>query len=116
MVGRMPCSQPPRMLKKSPSSQMTTNRIDSESALRRCHCSRIWGEKTTTQHAIEMELHVDSESVGVSVLDGRAVDHHTPADARDGLDVEVEDLRRRHGDVVLRHWARVCGFTKKKPR
>jgi hypothetical protein len=44
------------MLKTSPSSQTTTNWIERPSALPRRKFSIIWGEKTTTQQAIDMEL------------------------------------------------------------
>jgi hypothetical protein len=44
------------MLKTSPASQMMMNWRDRPSALLRLKFSTIWGEKTTTQQAIDMEL------------------------------------------------------------
>jgi hypothetical protein len=44
------------MLKTSPSNQTTTNWMDRPSALLRRKFSMIWGEKTTTQQAMDMEL------------------------------------------------------------
>jgi hypothetical protein len=56
MVGKTPCITAPRMLKTSPSNQTTTNWMDRPSALLRRKFSMIWGEKTTTQQAMDMEL------------------------------------------------------------
>lgn len=44
------------MLKTSPVSQMMMNWMDKPSAEERRKFSMICGEKTTTQHAIDMEL------------------------------------------------------------
>lgn len=55
MVGSTPCSTAPRMLKTSPASQTMRNWRDRPSALPRLKFSTIWGEKTTTQQAMEME-------------------------------------------------------------
>ena len=54
IVGRTPCSKAPRMLKASPASQMMRKVIERPSADDRLKFSIIWGEKTTTQQAIEI--------------------------------------------------------------
>jgi hypothetical protein len=56
MVGRTCCNTAPRMLKTSPSSQAIMNWTERPSALERRKFSRICGEKTTTQQAMEMDL------------------------------------------------------------
>jgi hypothetical protein len=56
MVGRTPCRTAPRMLKTSPASQTMTNWRDRPSAALRRKFSMICGLKTTTQHAMEMDL------------------------------------------------------------
>lgn len=60
-MGRTPCRTAPRMLKTSPASQTMTNWRDRPSAALRRKFSMIWGLKTTTQHAMEMDLHVEKE-------------------------------------------------------
>ena len=82
------------MLKTSPSSQTMMNCTDSPSALPRRKFSRICGEKTTTQHAIDMELATVRHYL-LRIMGGEG--EFVPANARDGLDVKVEGLcRRRH--------------------
>ena len=56
MVGRTPCRTAPRMLKTSPRSQTMMKTMERPSAEERRMFSIIWGEKTTTQQAIEIEL------------------------------------------------------------
>ena len=56
MVGKTPCRTAPRTLKTSPVSQMMTKKMERPSVLERRKFSIIWGEKTTSQQAIEMEL------------------------------------------------------------
>ena len=46
------------MLKTSPSSQTTMKTMERPSAEERRIFSMIWGEKTTTQQAIDIELEV----------------------------------------------------------
>lgn len=84
------------MLKTSPSSQMMMNCRERESAEERRKFSMIWGEKTTTQQAIEMDL----EEQGGQFYSYRW-DHwisRIPANTRYCLDVEVEwPCRWSHG-------------------
>ena len=55
IVGRTPCKIAPRILNTSPSSHTIRNARERPSAEERRKFSMICGEKTTTQHAIEME-------------------------------------------------------------
>jgi hypothetical protein len=59
IVGKTPCRTAPRILKTSPTSQTTRKRRERPSADPRRKFSMIWGEKTTTQQAIEIELERD---------------------------------------------------------
>jgi hypothetical protein len=56
MVGRTPWRTAPRMLKTSPASQTMMNWRERPSAAPRRKFSMICGLKTTTQHAMEMDL------------------------------------------------------------
>jgi hypothetical protein len=59
IVGKTPWKTVPRMLNTSPVSQTLTKSDERPSAEPRRKFSTIWGEKTTTQHAMEMELRGD---------------------------------------------------------
>lgn len=64
MVGRTPWKTAPRMLQTSPASQTMMKKTERPSAEERRKFSRIWGEKTTIQQAIEMDL----EMVGLMLV------------------------------------------------
>ena len=94
-MGRTPCRTAPRILKTSPSSQTITNWIERPSALLRRKFSTIWGEKTTTQHAMETELEVRrkvlvSHWIRTDLPMRQLFCQNVPADARNGLDVEIQ--------------------------
>jgi hypothetical protein len=90
MVGSTPCRAAPRMLKTSPSSQTMMNCSERPSALPQRRFSTIWGEKTTTQQAIEMELAAGSarQSTCWRGNTQAAQQRNSPTDSRYGLGIE----------------------------
>ena len=64
-MGSTPCKTAPRILKTSPRSQTTMKMSERPSAEWRRKFSIIWGEKTTTQQAIDIDLGEGKLAAGV---------------------------------------------------
>ena len=58
----------------------------------------IWGEKTTTQQAIDMDLYSVKSASRISK--GFSARSHVPTDAAESLNVQVRALRWREHDAM----------------